>query len=107
MVGGVRQEKNGEVGPIWRFDSRVVLCRESRIAIYMYFRNHAPTHFHAIYGEDEAVIEIATAKVLDGSLPRRALKMVIELTKANRTELVEDSDRAQAGQALQPIDPLD
>jgi len=77
------------------------------IAIYMYYRNHAPPHFHAIYGEHEAVIEIATGKVIDGSLPRRALKLVAEWTKAHRTELEEDWDRAQAGQPLQPIDPLD
>jgi hypothetical protein len=77
------------------------------IAIYMYYRDHAPPHFHAIYGEHEAVMEIATAKLMDESLPRRALKMVVEWTKAHRMELQEDWDRAQAGQALQPIDPLD
>jgi len=42
------------------------------IVIYMYYRDHAPPHFHAIYGEDEAAIEIATGTILAGSLPRRA-----------------------------------
>ena len=77
------------------------------IAIYMYYRDHAPPHFHAIYGEHEAVIEIATAKVMEGSLPKRALKMVVQWAKTYRTELEEDWDRAQIGQPLQPIDPLD
>ena len=77
------------------------------IAIYMYYRDHSPPHFHAIYGEHEAVIEIATGKAMDGSLPRRALKLVVEWTKARRSELEEDWARAQAGQPLQPIDPLD
>lgn len=77
------------------------------IAIYMYYRDHAPPHFHAIYGEHEAVIEIATTKIMDGSLPRRALKMVVEWTKEHRAELEENWSRAQAAQPLQPIDPLD
>ena len=33
------------------------------IAVYMYYRDHAPPHFHAIYGEHEAEIEIGTASV--------------------------------------------
>jgi hypothetical protein len=77
------------------------------IAIYMYFRDHAPPHFHAIYGEHEAVIEIATAKVMDGSLPKRARRLVVEWAKAHRVELEEDWNRAQAGRPLRPIDPLD
>ena len=42
------------------------------IAIYMYYRDHAPPHFHAIYGEHEATFRIATGTVLAGRLPRRA-----------------------------------
>lgn len=42
------------------------------ILIYMYYQDHAPPHFHAIYGEHEAEIEIATGGVLHGYLPRRA-----------------------------------
>ncbi|MGE5195460.1 MAG: DUF4160 domain-containing protein, partial [Deltaproteobacteria bacterium] len=30
------------------------------IAVYLYYRDHAPPHFHAIYAEHEAEIEIAT-----------------------------------------------
>jgi Domain of unknown function (DUF4160) len=36
------------------------------IAIYMYYEDHAPPHFHAIYGEFEAVLGIQTDDVLDG-----------------------------------------
>jgi hypothetical protein len=77
------------------------------IAIYMYYRDHAPPYFHAIYGEHEAVIEITGAKVIDGSLPRRAKKLVMEWTKLHRKELLENWRRAQMGQPLEPIDPLD
>ena len=47
------------------------------IAIYLYYRDHAPPHFHAIYGDDEAVFVIATGAILAGSLPRRARVMVV------------------------------
>ncbi len=33
------------------------------IAIYMFWREHEPAHFHAKYGEDEIVVEIKTGKV--------------------------------------------
>jgi len=33
------------------------------IAIYFYFSEHSPPHFHAIYGGDEAVYEIQTLHI--------------------------------------------
>ena len=49
------------------------------ILIQMYWREHGPPHFHAIYGEHEAVIDIRELRVVRGRLPRRALAMVIEV----------------------------
>jgi hypothetical protein len=43
------------------------------IIIYIYFREHNPPHFHAVYGEEEILIEIATLRVLSGHLSPRAL----------------------------------
>lgn len=77
------------------------------IAIYMYYRDHAPPHFHAIYGEEEAVIHIESARVIQGSLPRRAEKMVVEWAELYRMELLQDWDLAQQGHALEKIPPLD
>ena len=48
------------------------------IAIYMYFSDHAPPHFHAIYGEHEVEMAIDSLEVIQGSLPRRALALVLE-----------------------------
>lgn len=48
------------------------------IAIYIYYREHMPPHFHAIYGDDEAWIEIDNLSVLSGRLAPRAMGMVIE-----------------------------
>ena len=77
------------------------------IAIYIYYHNHAPPHFHAIYGEHEAVFEIATATLLDGKLPRRARSFVIEWADTHRDELQRNWNLARAGQPLNPIDPLE
>ena len=47
------------------------------IVIAMYYRDHAPAHFHAVYGEYEATIAIAAGDVT-GELPKRALAHVRE-----------------------------
>jgi len=60
------------------------------IAIYLYYRDHAPPHFHAIYGEDEAVIEIATGNVMAGGLPKRAAKLVQEWRSQHQAALEAD-----------------
>jgi len=42
------------------------------ILIQMFWRDHAPPHFHALYAEHEALIDIRTLGVIEGSLPKRA-----------------------------------
>jgi len=34
------------------------------ILIYMYYRDHPPPHFHALYGDHEALIDILTGELL-------------------------------------------
>lgn len=77
------------------------------IAIYMYYRDHAPPHFHAIYGKNEAAIEIATGAVMAGKIPRRAAKLVEEWLAQHQAELQIDWDLAMTGQPLNPVPPLD
>jgi hypothetical protein len=83
------------------------ICQFYGIAIYMYYRDHAPPHFHAIYGEYEAEVEIATATVLEGKLPRRARNLVSEWAAAHRDELQHNWDLARAGQPLTHVEPLE
>ena len=65
------------------------------IVIQMFWREHAPPHFHALYGEFEALIDIRTLEILRGSLPRRALALVLEWAALNRDALVEDWELCQ------------
>jgi hypothetical protein len=60
------------------------------IVIQMFWREHPPPHFHALYGEYEALIDIRELRVLRGSLPRRAMALVLEWAAEHRDELMED-----------------
>lgn len=77
------------------------------ISIRMYYDDHAPPHFHAYYGNDAAVVEIATLQVREGELPRRALALVLEWAAAHRQELIDDWRLAENHQPLNEIDPLE
>lgn len=77
------------------------------VIIGMYFNDHAPPHFHAKYGEFEAVVVISTLEVLRGSLPRRALALTVEWAIAHRPALEENWERARRGEPLSAIPPLE
>jgi hypothetical protein len=77
------------------------------IVIRMYFNDHEPAHFHAVYGDYEALIAIDTLAILSGELPRRAMALVLEWAAVHRHELGLDWERARLGTPLQPIAPLD
>ena len=47
------------------------------IIIALYYRDHRPPHFHAIYGDYEVVVNIENG-VIEGRFPRRALRLVSE-----------------------------
>lgn len=77
------------------------------IMIQMFWGDHAPPHFHALYGEYEVLINIRTLEVIKGSLPRRALVLVLEWASQHREELIEDWTRCEMKQNPFKIAPLD
>ncbi|MDA1314519.1 MAG: DUF4160 domain-containing protein [Acidobacteria bacterium] len=82
------------------------LSRFLGIVIYMYYRDHAPAHFHAEYGEFEVTVEIATG-VVTGKFPRRAMNLVLEWYALHKVELEDNWLRARGKKHLIPIDPLE
>lgn len=76
------------------------------IVIRFYYRDHPPTHFHAFYGEFEALIEIETGLIHEGDLPRTAYELVKQWRLLHLPELREDWNRARAQEPLLPIEPL-
>ena len=76
------------------------------IVIGMFFNEHGVPHFHAVYGEHEATIEIESERV-HGHRPRRVLALTLEGTRMHRADLLEDWRRARAGEALVRVPPLE
>ncbi len=76
------------------------------IVIRMYYREHAPPHFHARYGEHEIVVEIESG-VVEGRFPPRALRHVHEWLEIHRDELRVDWQLAAERRPLRPIAPLE
>jgi hypothetical protein len=76
------------------------------IVIWLYRADHPPAHFHAQYGEHWAKVAIATGGVLEGALPRRALRLTREWVSLHRLELEANWQRAQGEDPLEPVAPL-
>ena len=76
------------------------------IVIRMYYRDHAPPHFHAEYGEYEITVEIDSGVVV-GKFPRRALSAVLDWYELHQAELAENWELARQEQPLNRIDPLE
>ena len=54
----------------------------------MYFKDHYPSHFHAMYNEFEAVFSIESGEIIQGDLPKKQLRMVRAWTELHRAELL-------------------
>jgi hypothetical protein len=77
------------------------------IVIRMYFLDHAPPHFHAKYGGAEAQVQIQPVGLLSGSLPPRALALVVEWATLHHAELIENWRRLHADEPPLDITPLE
>ncbi|MGD9998025.1 MAG: DUF4160 domain-containing protein [Ilumatobacteraceae bacterium] len=76
------------------------------IVIYMYFQDHNPPHFHAIYAEYEALIRIDNGEVIRGRLPKTAGGLVEQWRQLHVSDLTGNWQRAQEPTALSSIEPL-
>jgi len=76
------------------------------IVIQMFWNDHAPPHFHALYGEYEALINIQTLEVMKGHIPARALNLIIEWAGEHKQDLMEDWELCKQRKMPQKICPL-
>jgi len=83
------------------------ICRFYGILIQMYYDDHNPPHFHAIYGEYKAVISIQDFAILEGDLPPKAVGLVMEWARTHKNELLKEWDFARKNRSLFPIEPLE
>jgi uncharacterized protein DUF4160 len=77
------------------------------IVIGMFYAEHGVPHFHAVYGGAKVSIEIRRGAVLEGKLPPRALRLVLEWAQLHERELLHNWQRARGGEPLERIRPLE
>lgn len=84
------------------------ICLFYGIVIRMYFndnRKHHTPHFHAFYGEHEAVISL-TGDILEGELPKKQLSLVLAWAIIHEEDLRADWNLAVSGELPFRIEPL-
>ena len=82
------------------------LARFYGIVIRMHFRDFAPPHFHAVYQEQEATVEIGSLAVTRGQLPARALGLAVEWAALHQEELFAAWERRTRQEMPGKIEPL-
>jgi hypothetical protein len=95
-ASGVRREDIARMPEISRFFG---------IVIRMLANEHAPPHFHAVYGDYEVTVTIDEG-VVTGRFPGRPLRLVLEWRDLHQAELAANRQRLRAGQPPHPIPPL-
>lgn len=73
----------------------------------MYFDDHFPPHFHAIYQDKELLVNINTLAIISGEFPSRALGLVIEWASLHQEELKASWENARDLLPLGKIAPLE
>jgi Domain of unknown function (DUF4160) len=77
------------------------------VIFQMYWNDHAPPHFHAKYGEYSISIDINNLKLIDGNMPHKTLKWILEWAEMHQQELLINWELCQQGQAPNKILPME
>jgi hypothetical protein len=67
-----------------------VIARFYGILIKMYFSQseHGVPHFHAVYGEYNAVYDIQTLEMMEGDMPSRAQRLIKDWSSQYQQDLL-------------------
>jgi len=60
------------------------------IIIQMFGNDHNPPHFHAIYNEYRALIDINTGELIQGEMPIKQMKFIQVWNEIHKEELIEN-----------------
>jgi Domain of unknown function (DUF4160) len=82
------------------------ICRFHGIVIAMYFKDHAPPHFHAYSGGRVVRIRIDPIEVINGGIGRRQTALVKRWAALHKNELEKNWLLARDSAKLKPIEPL-
>jgi hypothetical protein len=77
------------------------------ILIHMYYKEHGIPHFHAEYQGQQATFTFDGAALAGDLRSRTAIRLVREWAAAHTEELESNWERANQGEALERIAPLE
>lgn len=83
------------------------LSRFYGIIIRMFYGDHLPPHFHAVYQGQEIKVNIKTLGVIEGRMNRRAVALVLEWTTLHQAELQQAWELVTANREPFKIAPLE
>ena len=83
------------------------LSRFYGIIIRMFYGDHPPPHFHAVYQGEEIKLNINSLEVMEGRMRPRALSLVMEWAALHRPELRRAWELASTHQEPSKIPPLE
>ena len=71
------------------------------------FRDHLPPHFHVEHAEYKAKINILDGELIEGTLPRKSLRLVQAWAEIHRDELlINYNESLTEGGIISKIEPL-
>ena len=77
------------------------------IRITIYFDDHPPSHFHAEYGEYEAVFSIENGEMINGELPKTAKKLIKKWYGLQKENILKAWEKIQNDEVFEKVPPLD
>lgn len=75
------------------------------IIIKMFYNEHNPPHIHVEYQDYKAIITIRDG-IVDGQMPKIALKLVFKWMDQHKEELLMNWDNIEKKKPLKNINPL-
>ncbi len=82
------------------------LARFFGLIVRLYYREHGVPHIHVIAGDDEAAISLVDGRIIEGSLPAPAFRLVMEWIYEHHQELREAWVMAQSGKRPKKVPPM-
>ena len=81
-----------------------LLVDKEGISIIIHSREHLPPHIHAVYGEEEALVDIRTGDVIDGWLATKKLKVVKDWLAEGKNRLMVEENFYELNPKFRPIE---
>ena len=77
------------------------------IVIRMYYKEHAPPHFHAEYQGQQGTFDFSGQPLAGNVKSGTALRLIREWATAHRSQLEANWANMEAGRQLERIEPLE